>query len=214
WQSIPRTIRSASQPARRLDGRYILSDCTNGKIWATSDEFGHGPMEELFNSPFIEVVTFGQDSAGEIYLAGTAGQVYRLAPAGPPVPDPPALLSQLGVFSNVATLAPSPGVIPYDVSTPLWSDAAKKGRWLIVPNDGQADRPNEQIDVSSGDTWQFPVGTVFVKVSSPEARYWASLRASRRSVLTRSPLLTGISDGATTSQMSSGAAASSCRLSA
>jgi uncharacterized repeat protein (TIGR03806 family) len=146
-----------------LDGRYILSDCTNGKIWATRDEFGHGPMEELFNSPFIEVVTFGQDREGEIYIAGTAGQVYRLAPAGPPVPDPPALLSQLGVFSNLSTLAPSPGVIPYDVSTPLWSDSARKGRWLIVPNDGQADSPNEQIDVSSGDTWQFPVGTVFVK---------------------------------------------------
>jgi uncharacterized repeat protein (TIGR03806 family) len=163
-----------------LDGRYILSDCTNGKIWATRDELGHGPMEELFNSPFIEVVTFGQDREGEIYFAGTAGQVYRLAPAGPPVPDPPALLSQVGVFSNLATLTPSPGVIPYDVSTPLWSDAAKKGRWVIVPNDGQADSPNEQIAVSSGDTWQFPVGTVFVKHFELERADGSSRRLETR----------------------------------
>ncbi len=147
----------------QLDGRYILSDCTNGKLWATADEFGHGPMTELFTAPFLEIVTLGQDRDGEVYFAGTAGEVYRLAPAGAPIADPPALLSQLGAFSNLATLAPAPGVIPYEVSTPLWSDAAKKQRWMIVPNDGKADSPAEQIDVSSDDTWKFPVGTVFVK---------------------------------------------------
>ena len=147
----------------QLDGRYILSDCTNGKLWATKDEYGHGPMEELFTAPFIEVVTLGQDRDGEVYFAGTAGEVYRLAPSGPPVADPPTLLSQTGVFADLATLTPSPGVIPFDVSTPLWSDAAHKSRWLIVPSDGQADAPGEQIDAASGDEWRLPVGTVLVK---------------------------------------------------
>jgi uncharacterized repeat protein (TIGR03806 family) len=147
----------------KLDGRYLLSDCTNGKIWAAADERGHGPLEELFNSPFIEVVTFGEDRDGEVYIGGTAGQIYRLAPSGPPVQDPPALLSETNVFTDLASLTPSPGVIPYDVGTPLWSDAAKKLRWMIVPNDGAADSAAEQIDVSSDDTWKFPVGTVFVK---------------------------------------------------
>ncbi len=109
------------------------------------------------------MVTFGQDRTGVIYFAGTANAVYRLAPSGPPVADPPTLLSQTGVFSNLAALTPAPGLIPYDVSTPLWSDAAKKRRWMIVPSDGKADSPGEQIDVSSDGTWKFPVGTVFVK---------------------------------------------------
>jgi uncharacterized repeat protein (TIGR03806 family) len=147
----------------KLDGRYLLSDCTNGKIWAAADERGHGPLEELFNSPFIEVVTFGEDRDGEVYIGGTAGQVYRLEPSGPPVADPPALLSQTGVFSDLATLTPAAGVIPFGVSTPLWSDAAEKRRWMIVPSDGTADSPQERIDVSSDDTWKFPVGTVLVK---------------------------------------------------
>jgi uncharacterized repeat protein (TIGR03806 family) len=147
----------------QLEGRYLLGDCTNGKVWAAADDRGHGPLEELFNSPFIEVVTFGEDREGEVYIAGTSGQIFRLEPAGQPVADPPALLSQTGVFSDLATLTPAPGVIPFDVSTPLWSDAAEKRRWMIVPSDGTADSPQEKIDVSSDDTWKFPVGTVLVK---------------------------------------------------
>lgn len=147
----------------KLDGRYLLSDCTNGKIWAAADERGHGPLEQLFDAPFIEVVTFGEDRDGEIYIGGTAGQIYRLEPAGAPVADPPALLSATGVFSDLTALTPAAGVIPYDVSTPLWSDAAEKMRWMIVPNDGTADTAQERIDVSSDDTWKFPVGTVLVK---------------------------------------------------
>ena len=84
----------------KLAGRYILGDCTTGAIRATTDERAHGPIEQLFTSPFIEVVTFGQDRDGELYIAGTTGQVYRIAPSGPPIGDPPALLSQLGVFAS------------------------------------------------------------------------------------------------------------------
>jgi uncharacterized repeat protein (TIGR03806 family) len=146
----------------QLEGRYLMSDCNIGTVWATTNDQGHGPLEVLFQSPFIEVVTFGQDRDGEVYFGGTGDEIYRLAPSGPPVEDPPELLSETGVFSDLSTLAPAPGVIPYDVSTPLWSDAAHKARWLIVPNDGAADSAAEQIDPSD-ETWQTPVGTVFVK---------------------------------------------------
>jgi uncharacterized repeat protein (TIGR03806 family) len=164
----------------KLDGRYLLSDCTTGKVWAAADEYGHGPLEELFNSPFIEVVTFGEDRDGEIYIGGTAGQIYRLEPAGQPVADPPALLSQTGVFTDLASLTPAAGVIPYDVSTPLWSDAAEKLRWVIVPNDGAADAPSEQIGVSADGSWSFPVGTVFVKHFELEQMSGANRRLETR----------------------------------
>src|SRR5258706_14072915 len=104
-----------------LNGRYIVGHCTNGKIWVTADDHAHGPMSQLFDSPFIEVVTFGQDRNGEIYFAGTANVVYRLVPSGPPVAEPPALLSQTGVFSNLAPLSRGPGLIPLHGGTPLWS---------------------------------------------------------------------------------------------
>jgi len=141
-----------------LAGRYLFGDCNLGIVWATTDERAHGPIEQQLNTPFVEIVTFGQDRDGELYIAGTDNQVYKIVPSGPPVGDPPALISQLGVFSNLASLTPSPGVIPYGVSTPLWSDGAKKARWMIVPSDAK-----QQIDVTSDGNWTFPVGTVFVK---------------------------------------------------
>src|SRR6185369_7607756 len=72
--------------------------------------------------------------------------------------EPPALISQTGVFTSAKDLTPAPGVIPYDVSTPLWSDGAKKRRWMIPPTNTQ-----QKIDVATDGSWTFPAGTVFVK---------------------------------------------------
>ncbi|HEX3135832.1 MAG TPA: hypothetical protein VHX44_19880 [Planctomycetota bacterium] len=46
----------------------------------------------------------------------------------------PALLSQTGVFSDIAALTPAAGLLPYEVNAPLWSDGARKQRWLLVPH--------------------------------------------------------------------------------
>lgn len=158
-----------------LTGRYILGDCNLGAIWATTDDRAHGPIEQLLAAPFIEIVTFGQDRDGELYVGGTTGQVYKLVPSGPPVGDPPALLSQLGVFSDLAKLTPAPGVLPYDMSTPLWSDNAKKARWMIVPTDAK-----QQITVAADGSWTFPTGTVFVKHFELEQAGGASHRLETR----------------------------------
>jgi uncharacterized repeat protein (TIGR03806 family) len=141
-----------------LTGKYILGDCNLGVVWATADERAHGPIQQLFTSPFITIVTFGQDRDGELYLAGVNGQVYKIVATGQPVGEPPDAISKLGVFSDLANLTPAPGLIPYDMSTPLWSDGAKKARWMIVPTDAK-----QQIDVTADGSWTFPVGTVFVK---------------------------------------------------
>jgi uncharacterized repeat protein (TIGR03806 family) len=142
----------------KLANRYIIGDCNLGVIWATADDRGHGPMEYLFTAPFPGVVTFAQDKDGELYFAGSNNQVFRLVPGGTPVGEPPALISQTGVFTSARDMTPAPGVIPYDVSTPLWSDGAKKRRWMIPPTNTQ-----QKIDVAADGSWTFPVGTVFVK---------------------------------------------------
>ncbi len=75
----------------------------------------------------------------------------------------PLVLSATGAFSNVSTLTPSTGLIPYTVNSPLWSDAAVKSRWIAVPNDGPPYTSDEQISFVSAGEWSFPNGTVFVK---------------------------------------------------
>jgi uncharacterized repeat protein (TIGR03806 family) len=67
----------------------------------------------------------------------------------------PLLLSQTGAFSVTRNLVPSPGLIPYDLVVPFWSDGATKSRWVAVPN--------ERIKYSPTGDWVFPPGTVFVK---------------------------------------------------
>lgn len=67
----------------------------------------------------------------------------------------PKLLSQTGVFSDTARLIPSPGLIPYDLIVPFWSDGADKLRMIAVPDGKIAFAPTGE--------WSFPAGTVFVK---------------------------------------------------
>ena len=75
---------------------------------------------------------------------------------------PPTLL-ETGAFSNLATLTPATGLIPYTVNSPLWSDGAVKTRWFAVPNDGPPYTTGEQIGFAPTGEWSFPNGTVFVK---------------------------------------------------
>jgi uncharacterized repeat protein (TIGR03806 family) len=70
--------------------------------------------------------------------------------------DLPPLLSQTGAFRSLAELAPSRGLVPYDVNSPLWSDGAAKRRWVALPGDAR-------IDFAPTGEWKFPAGTVFVK---------------------------------------------------
>jgi hypothetical protein len=104
------------------------------------------------------------------------GQVYGLdarVPIGPYLNNimPPAggavtfpqVLSATGAFSNLNTLTPSTGLIPFTVNSPLWSDGAIKTRWVAVPNDGPPYTSDEQISFLPVGEWTFPNGTVFVK---------------------------------------------------
>lgn len=155
-----------------LTGKYVWVDNVSGRIWAlTSDGTTLDSVEYLASMPSGSVYggtsSCGLDAQGEIYFlkfgGDGAGQIFKLNRTTSIVPDPPALLSQVGAFTNLATLAPAPGLIPYDVNTPLWSDGAVKQRWMAVPSDGTNDTIGEKILFSPTNEWQFPAGTVFVK---------------------------------------------------
>ncbi len=68
----------------------------------------------------------------------------------------PQTLADTGCYSDVATQATAPEVIPYDVRSPLWSDGAIKRRFMIIP-DGQT------IGYTATGAWTLPVGTILMK---------------------------------------------------
>lgn len=84
---------------------------------------------------------------------------YLAFPATPPGSDfsaVPPLLSQTGAFDNVATLAPSAQLVPYEPIAQLWSDGALKSRWVALPT-------GSTIGWSPTQNWSYPDGAVLVK---------------------------------------------------
>lgn len=73
-------------------------------------------------------------------------------------------LSQTGIFANLQSLTAAPGLLPYSVNAPLWSDGALKRRWIYLPGDGRSSDPSRDRIVRQSDgSWRFPVGSIFVK---------------------------------------------------
>jgi uncharacterized repeat protein (TIGR03806 family) len=71
--------------------------------------------------------------------------------------EPPEKLSAYGLFTgNGSTQEPMPGVVPYDLSTPLFADYALKYRFIRLP-------PGTSASYHDTDVFNFPVGTIISK---------------------------------------------------
>jgi hypothetical protein len=127
----------------QLYGYYVFGDYINNKVWAFKyDGTTVTNFQVLANQPAI--VGFGADPRNGDVLAVNLGAnpsfgpgtIYRLiyntnTATGTPLPP---TLADTGAFADPATLAPNPGVVPYDINVPFWSDNALKSRWVSVPN--------------------------------------------------------------------------------
>jgi uncharacterized repeat protein (TIGR03806 family) len=150
-----------------LAGQFLAGDYVTNKLWAIAlDETTMTATKQLLtNFDPGSLGTWGQDNSGEIFLANVAGQepIYTLEISSAAIPDPPALLSEVGAIEDLATLQVSNFFVPYNLRQPFWSDAALKWRWIAVPNDGSHNSAGEQIVFSAMSDWQYPVGTVLMK---------------------------------------------------
>ncbi|MGC4014174.1 MAG: Ig-like domain-containing protein [Luteolibacter sp.] len=157
-----------------LGGKVLFGDHVRGMVWSAAPGLGGAaPVVETLISGFhtgtkAGLANFCTDSAGEVYLMDlngtnqTGGVIRKLVLQGASV-EPPALLSQTGVFSNLASLTAASGFVPFDVNTPLWSDGAHKQRWIMVPNNGSHDTAAEKITFNEKGNWTFPEGTILMK---------------------------------------------------
>lgn len=71
---------------------------------------------------------------------------------------PPAKLSATGLYTNIGlkTRIVTDGIVPYEVNTALWSDAAHKERWVTLP-------VGTSIVPTDSDHYAFPDKTIMVK---------------------------------------------------
>jgi hypothetical protein len=78
-------------------------------------------------------------------------------------PARPFLLSQVGLYVDLAHERLAPDLLSYEPRGALWSDGAEKGRYLRLPR-------GAQIDNTDDDHWQFPVGSVLFKEFRSEGK--------------------------------------------
>ena len=114
-------------------------------------------MRRLLFSSFA-AGSAGQGTGGSSAEAGNgdATDGGANADAGDGSTGDPMLLSQTGLYANIATGALAPGLQAYQPQFALWSDLATKKRWIKLP-------PGSKIDTSDMNYWSFPNDTKIFK---------------------------------------------------
>jgi uncharacterized repeat protein (TIGR03806 family) len=167
--SIGGEVYRGANHAADLDGKYIFGDFMSGNVWALDWQATGAPRRHLLTVPagvnYRGLSGFGTDAEGEIYMCvlGEQGRIFKLVTTGTGA-QPPATLSQTGAFTSYApNMQAAAGLVSYRVNSQLWSDGARKRRWIALPNNGAPYTADEVVRFSESGEWGFPVGTVLVK---------------------------------------------------
>src|SRR4029079_6461232 len=157
-----------------LAGAYIYGDHSTGRIWAIRHDGTKVTWHKLLADTTFNITGFGLDMHDELLVADHHGDgeggYYYLEPVGQTSLSArsafPRKLSDSGLFASVKGHAIQPGVIPYSVNSPLWSDGAYKERYFAIPEHAAS---NAKIDLAKKNGWDFPDETVLIKPSALEA---------------------------------------------
>ena len=139
-----------------LFGVYLYGDWSTGVVWALRFDDDGNPAPEVVLETGQNIRSFTEDQDGELLFVGK-DRVFRIVPSGSTNTNAfPTLLSDLPCVDPADPSQPLPGMIPYDVNVPFWSNNAIKDRWFALPDD-------ETVNVTTGGNWEFPIGAVFLK---------------------------------------------------
>ena len=167
----------------QLYGDYVYADYTDGNIWTlvasnytvdpTNVSGSSGPGTPIISDSSLNITAFGTDPRnGDVLFCATKTTGYATAATinkiiyngtvtGAPLPP---TLADTGAFTNLMSLTsaqdslePAPGIVPYTINVPFWSDNALKSRWISLPD------TNQTIGFSPDSNWSFPTGTVWIK---------------------------------------------------
>ena len=162
-----------------LEGAYVYGDYSTGKIWGVKHD-GKKVVwhKEIADTPF-QLTGFSLTREGELVVIDHKTAFHKLVPT-PAAASPskfPRKLSETGLFASLKDRKPAPGLIPYSVNSPLWSDGAHKERYIAVPDD-------LKVEFSSGGNgWVFPDRSVLVKTFLLETE--RGVEATKKPVETR-----------------------------
>ncbi len=140
-----------------LAGAYVFADYVSGNLWSLRRNPAAPPTVERIGGE-TGITAFGKDpSNGDILMANlNRGSIRRLI-GSTPSGNFPATLGATGLFADLSDLSPNPGLLPYQVNLPFWSDHAVKRHWFIIPD------PTQKMKWSRNQPWTYPTGQIWVK---------------------------------------------------
>jgi uncharacterized repeat protein (TIGR03806 family) len=164
-----------------LRGAYVYGDYSTGHIWAVKHDGKAILWHKKVAVTPLKITAFALDPRGELLICdhnkdGEGGfYTLELNPA-PADTGFPRTLSASGLFADVGTHRMAPGVLPYSVNAPFWSDGLIKFRYVALP-------AGTGINFTSGRGWNFPDRAVLVKSfaveaveGDPKSRRWVETR--------------------------------------
>jgi len=142
-------------------GAYFYADYVTGNLWALRVNERHELTENRkVARTNLNIAAFGEDEAGEMYLAAFDGRIHQLrrrpGDIGALAAAFPRKLSETGLFRSTKDFELCEAALPYDVNVPLWSDGAAKHRFVVLPD-------ARSVQFYPENVWEFPVGAVLVK---------------------------------------------------
>lgn len=146
-----------------LRGSFIYGDYIMGTIWAIRGGDGeNGYAHSTLVDTDLRIVAFTQTSRDELLVLDYdyTGQIYEIVPSDRRDTSAsfPKRLSETGLFASLATMEPTPGVVPYSVQVERWTDGASAQRWIAVPGNAKVHLP-----ANAREAGIYPEGTVLVK---------------------------------------------------
>ncbi|MGI9471186.1 MAG: PQQ-dependent sugar dehydrogenase [Rubripirellula sp.] len=165
-QSVTGGIIYRGKEHPELSGAYLYGDYVTGLLWGLRHEATQVTWNPVLAETGLPIITFAESRDREALVVGYDGGIYKLVKnvTVDGSNEFPRRLSQTGLFTDVALLKPSEGVIEY---TPIAKSGAEDvdSRFLIgVPG-------GETIRISRLQrAWNYPEGTVFAKTLSRGSR--------------------------------------------
>ncbi|EGV43183.1 hypothetical protein BZARG_1097 [Bizionia argentinensis JUB59] len=147
-------------------GVLTISNSSNATISVMDNGTPENPSDDKIlytpTSNFLGIDNFAYTICSLGENCATATVSVTVLPASPVVYDPVSLpypkLSDYKFFEGeLKNLEPVSGVIPYDLNSGLFSDYAKKKRFLWIPNGSKATYNSDYTPLD------FPIGTFLIK---------------------------------------------------
>ncbi|MFZ5828740.1 MAG: PQQ-dependent sugar dehydrogenase, partial [Planctomycetota bacterium] len=142
------------------EGAYFYADFVSGNVWILRYDGKKVTEHRKVCRSGLPISAFGEDPQGEMYVTAFDGRIHRFVKVETDLEAIreafPKKLSDTGFFVPGKGHTPVPGLIPYQVQVPLWSDHADKLRYIALPKSRSVGFQRQQY-------WDLPEGSVIVK---------------------------------------------------